>query len=93
MTKLAWGLLAVLVLWLAIVEWRRTREQLDDDAAGARVHEMDERTVLPDEDEPIDWATLEEAEREVRDLDADAKPEDGFAGDDWGPGTRKPPSA
>lgn len=51
------------------------------------------RKAARDADDEIDYETLEQAEREVRDLDADAKPEDGFAGDDWGPGTRKPPVA
>jgi len=36
--------------------------------------------------EPIDAAELEAAEREVRDLDVHQRPEDGFEGDDWGPG-------
>ncbi len=58
-----------------------------------RWDEGDARRAARDADDEIDYETLEEAEREVRDLDADAKPEDGFAGDDWGPGTRKPPSA
>ena len=39
-----------------------------------------------DEVEPVDAAELEAAEREVRDLDVHQRPEDGFAGDDWGPG-------
>lgn len=53
----------------------------------------DARKAARDADDEIDYETLEQAEREVRDLDADAKPEDGFEGDDWGPGTRKPPIA
>jgi hypothetical protein len=40
-----------------------------------------------EEREPVDVAELEAAEREVRDLDVHQKPEDGFEGDDWGPGT------
>jgi hypothetical protein len=55
--------------------------------------ERDARKAARDADDEIDYETLEQAEREVRDLDADATPEDGFAGDDWGPGTRKPPVA
>ena len=50
--------------------------------------------IPPEEDdgEPaIDRAELEAAEREVRDLDATQRPEDGFGGDDWGPGTPRPP--
>ena len=37
----------------------------------------------------IDREVLEQAEREVRDLDIDHHPDDGFEGDDWGPGTAK----
>ena len=92
-SRFTWGLLAVVVVWLAIVEWRRVRERLRDDSAGVRARELDEHTVLPDDDEPIDWATLEEAEREVRDLDPRQRPKNGFEGDDWGPGTRPPPAA
>ena len=40
------------------------------------------RRSVPD----IDHAELEAAEREVRDLGSSAREEDGFAGDDWGPG-------
>lgn len=36
--------------------------------------------------EPIDEAELAAAEREVQDLDIHQRPEDGFEGDDWGPG-------
>ncbi len=39
--------------------------------------------------EPVDAAELEAAEREVRDLDVHQRPEDGFEGDDWGPGAAK----
>ncbi len=41
----------------------------------------------------VDEAELEAAEREVRDLDSAADPGEGFEGDDWGPGTRRPGSA
>ncbi len=49
---------------------------------------------LPEEDdgEPaIERAELEAAEREVRDLDAGQRPVEDFEGDDWGPGTPRPP--
>jgi hypothetical protein len=42
-----------------------------------------------DEVEPVDEAELETAENEVRDLDVNQRPEDGFEGDDWGPGVAK----
>jgi hypothetical protein len=39
--------------------------------------------------EPPDLEELEDAEREVRDLDLHQDPEAGFEGDDWGPGAPK----
>jgi hypothetical protein len=42
------------------------------------------------DDDGIDRAELEAAEREVRDLDRGARPEEGFPGDDWGPGASRP---
>lgn len=41
--------------------------------------------------EPPDTDELEAAEREVQDLDATQRPEDGFDGDDWGPGAGRKP--
>ena len=38
----------------------------------------------------IDRQELEAAEREVRELESGRLPEDGFEGDDWGPGAAKP---
>ena len=40
--------------------------------------------------EERDLEQLEGAEDEVRDLGAGHGPEDGFEGDDWGPGAAKP---
>jgi hypothetical protein len=42
------------------------------------------------DDDGIDRDELEAAEREVRDLDPSARPDDGFLGDDWGPGASRP---
>ena len=42
------------------------------------------------DDDGIDREELEAAEREVRELDPTARPEDGFLGDDWGPGASRP---
>jgi hypothetical protein len=43
-------------------------------------------------EDSIDWEELRKAEDEIRDVDPLAKPEDGFEGDDWGPGSaRRPP--
>jgi hypothetical protein len=44
----------------------------------------------PARTDDIDYAELEAAEREVRDLDATARPDDDVAGGDWGPGTARP---
>lgn len=41
-------------------------------------------------DDGIDREELEAAEREVRDLEAGRRSEDGFEGDDWGPGAGRP---
>ena len=41
-------------------------------------------------DDGIDHEELEQAEREVRDLGTHQRPEDGFLGDDWGPGAGRP---
>ena len=41
-------------------------------------------------DDGIDQEELEAAEREVRELEAGALPDDERPGDDWGPGTRRP---
>ncbi len=51
-----------------------------------------ERADIPPQeigDPEVDYPELEQAEREVRDLDLNARPDEGFVGDDWGPGTGK----
>jgi hypothetical protein len=40
--------------------------------------------------EEIDRDELEEAEREVRELEAGSVPDEESLGDDWGPGTGRP---
>ena len=47
---------------------------------GPRLHGKDD----------IDREELEAAEREVRELERGALPDDGRPGDDWGPGTGRP---
>ena len=42
------------------------------------------------DDEGIDREELEAAEREVRELDPGARADEGFLGDDWGPGAGRP---
>jgi len=48
------------------------------------------RRVVDPED--IDPEELEAAEREVRDLDTNVRPDDDVPGSDWGPGTARPPT-
>jgi hypothetical protein len=69
-------LLVALVALIALVLWLR----------------RDRRYPGPrrEDDDGIDHEELEAAEREVRELDASQRPEDGFPGDDWGPGTTRP---
>jgi hypothetical protein len=45
---------------------------------------------LQSEGDDIDREELEQAEREVRELETHRKPEEGFLGDDWGPGAGIP---
>lgn len=42
------------------------------------------------QDDEIDREELERAEREVRELESNQRPEEGFQGDDWGPGAGRP---
>ena len=93
------GLLAVLVLWAALAAYRRRRETVHRSAqtrqthSGARPRSERRQAAQPDDD--IDYDELEAAEREVRDMETDAKgrPREDVIGDDWGPGTPKPPYA
>lgn len=72
-----WGtLLVALAAIIALIIWLRR----DRKYPGPRLHG----------EQGIDREELEEAEREVRELDARQRPEDGFLGDDWGPGAGKP---
>ena len=69
-------LLVALAAIIALIIWLRR----DRRYPGPRLHG----------EEGIDREELEEAEREVRELDARQRPENGFLGDDWGPGAGKP---
>ena len=92
MTKPLWVVLGLLCAWGFITIVRRIgeeqeREKLQDGEQGSR----SEPGSLRDS---IDWDELERAEDEVREIDPEAKPEDGFEGDDWGPGSvPRPPLA
>lgn len=64
------------ILLVALLAWlRRDRRH-----PGPRLHGSD----------GIDREVLEEAEREVRDLEASARQEEERPGDDWGPGVARP---
>jgi hypothetical protein len=69
-------LLVALAAIIALIIWLRR----DRRYPGPRLHG----------EEGIDREELEEAEREVRELDARQRPENGFLGDDWGPGAGRP---
>jgi len=63
---------------VALILWLRR----DRSYPGPRLHS---------EDDGIDYEELEQAEREIRELRSDERPEEGFPGDDWEPGTPRPP--
>ena len=90
MSRTFWiGLALLCVAGFLIIARRmsetKATEQFPDGEGGSGY----QTTSLKDD---IDWEELERAEDEVRDIDPMAKPEDGFEGDDWGPGSvPKPP--
>jgi hypothetical protein len=71
-------LLVALVAIIALIIWLRR----DRSYRGPR---------LQSEDDGIDHEELEQAEREVRELGSQQRPEEGFRRDDWGPGSPRPP--
>jgi hypothetical protein len=71
------SLLISLAAIVALVLWLRR----DRTYPGPRLHSADEG---------IDRDELEQAEREVRELGSQQRPENGFMGDDWGPGAGRP---
>jgi hypothetical protein len=90
MTRTMWVALALMCVVGFLVLARRASETRNSDALpDARPGGGSRKESLEDS---IDWDELERAEDEIRDVDPFAKPEDGFEGDDWGPGTvPKPP--
>ena len=90
MTRTLWALLAILCAWGFITAVRRISEE--EDSEKPPDGKLDSGYQTDSLKDSIDWDELEKAEDEVRDIDPMAKPEDGFAGDDWGPGSApKPP--
>ena len=75
-----WAVLALLAGWAAIVMWRRNQDD--------RI-----RNTPPLPDDEIDRDELEQAEQEAKDMQQDVRgrPLEDAVGDDWGPGTPKPP--
>ncbi len=90
MTKTLWIVLAVLCAWAFITMVRR----LSEEGRSGELRDAESRSGREEGslEDSIDWEELEKAEDEVRGIDPMAKPEDGFEGDDWGPGAApKPP--
>ena len=81
-----WGWLALLVGWAAIVIWRRNQDSRVSSSM------QTPKTPIGAQDD-IDRDELEEAEQDVKDMQQDVRgrPLDDVVGDDWGPGTPKPP--
>ena len=89
-TLLALGLLCVagfLLIARRKSESRGAGELRDAELRAGGEPEQEQGTLA----DSIDWEELEKAEDEIRDVDPLAKPEDGFEGDDWGPGSAKRP--
>lgn len=78
----------ILAAWGIVTLVRRVREGGGRQAEGVAFREEE---AARDADDDIDYEELERAEEEIRDLDPNARPEDGFEGDDWGPGVPQPP--
>ena len=76
------GLIAGLLLLLGLAVWFFRKPGRGGASAPAPL-------AWEDQVKPVDAVELDAAEREVRDLDVNQRPEDGFAGDDWGPGAGK----
>jgi len=88
----------VLLAWGVITLVRRIAESEEAEAQVRRGRgprgEGADAWDLPEgahTDDANDLEELQRAEDEVRGLDADVRPEDGWEGDDWGPGVRRRP--
>ncbi len=89
MTRTLWAVLALLCAWGFITIVRRiSEEERSGQLPEGKADRGYQKTSMKDD---IDWDELEKAEDEVREIDPEARPEDGFEGDDWGPGTVKTP--
>ena len=90
MTRTLWIALALLcVVGFLMVARRLSETRSSEPSPDGERHTDFQNPSMKDD---IDWEELERAEDEIRDVDPQANPEDGFEGDDWGPGTvPKPP--
>lgn len=90
---MSWWILAALLFWAVIIVFRRKQERAVSGSWQTPQTPSGKQSRSVRDDPDIDRATLEAAEREVRDLDTDVKgrPLEDAVGDDWGPGTPKPP--
>jgi hypothetical protein len=90
MTRTMWlGLALLCVAGFLVMARRMSESRSSEELPDAKSDSGSQTESLQDS---IDWEELEKAEDEIRDVDPRAKPEDGFEGDDWGPGTvPKPP--
>ena len=90
MSRTFWiGLALLCVAGFLVIARRMSETRTSDQLRDAESRSGREAGSLEDS---IDWEELERAENEVRDIDPMARPEDGFEGDDWGPGSvPKPP--
>jgi hypothetical protein len=75
------GLILGLVAIVVLLFWMVRRGE-EPGAGGSRFRKASRHA-------DIDHDILEEAEREVRDVGLNVDPEEGFQGDDWGPGAPK----
>lgn len=81
----------ILAGWAVVVLVRKLREGSTPGPGATPRPGTAPRSAAAAADDEIDYEELERAEEEVRDLDVDARPDDGFEGDDWGPGAPQPP--
>ncbi|HVM42346.1 MAG TPA: hypothetical protein VMT77_02515 [Gemmatimonadales bacterium] len=82
------GLALLCVVGFLVIARRASESRSSEEFPDATSDGGSQKSMKDD----IDWDELEKAEDEIRDVDPRANPEDGFEGDDWGPGTppRKP---
>lgn len=76
----------VLGIWGVITIVRRVAESERDAQTHGRTGAQGSAPTQQRTDDGIDYEELRRAEEEVRDLDVNTRPQDGFEGDDWGPG-------